>query len=376
MDAREIFKAADSVRLTEVSLVLVTPPGVPGGTRQRMNVCLPKVAGSLDLTLNTQTDLGLPIDRDIKLTAQKPLATGQPPTVTWDVDEKNLNVSVFGITIDSLKGAVTASFLEIPKTRGSACDNTDRAVGVSFQTVGTDNEVDLFVTGLLGDFRARNIQFLGGTAGERLNLGTFDVSIRPQKGISGCQVWAREGETVWFDAIVTNLPSDAIASYQWTIPGAIGRTTDRSIQVRLPTAGTNLTVAVTVTATQLDDISSSKPATLSFPVLSAADADALERWCSLRHEILTWSQYTPLLKGSGNRVPGFVDPIWDELPFFRPDGLDFLSPEGLRVLFADSERLRIQSASVAASLERVLSQRTDAARLSRRSSRPNRPRAS
>ena len=136
-----------------------------------------------------------------------------------------------------------------------------------------------------------------------------------------------------------------------------------------------MTVALTVTATQFDE-SSRKPATLSFPVLSADDADAIERWCNLRHDVLSWSQYSPLLKGSGNGVPGFVDPIWDEVPFFRPDGLDFLSPEGMRVLFADSERLRTQSASVAASLERVLSQRSDAARFSARSSRANRPRAS
>jgi hypothetical protein len=374
MDAREIFKRSDSVRVTQVSLDLMTPPGVMGGTRQRMNVCLPKVPGSLDLTLNTQTHLGLPFDRDIKLTAQRPLPTGLPPVVKWDIDEKNLNVSLFGITINGVKGALTASFLEIPRDRGSACDNTDRVVGVSFQTVGTDNRVRVDVTGLAGDFSAQNIQLLGGTAGELVD-GKFDVSIRPRKGIAECQVWAREGQDVWFDAVVTNLPSDAVASFQWTVPGASGSTTDPSVLVTLPVAGTPVTVALLVKATRFDE-DTWKRATLSFPVLSAADADAIERWCNFRHDVLSWSQYSPLLKGSGNRVTGFVDPIWDEVPFFRPDGRDFSSLEGLRALFADTDRLRTRSASVAASLERVLAQRTEAARFSAKPSRARRPRAS
>ncbi len=132
MDPRDIFQNSDSVRITEISFNLITPPGAPGGMRQFINLCKPKAMGELNLILNTTTDFGLPGNRNIALTADLPLPSGQPPRVKWNVLEDGLNLSLgFGVTLNRIEGSVTCSFQEItPRSQGFACDNSSpRAVG-------------------------------------------------------------------------------------------------------------------------------------------------------------------------------------------------------------------------------------------------------
>jgi hypothetical protein len=350
MDPRDIFTNSNTVRITQITADLITPPAYPGGMLSSMNVCIPKTPMQRNLILNTQTDLGLPFNESIELEA--PLQLPPPPLITWTTTKDNLNIPLAGGTLTKIEGSITASFQEIsPQSAGFACDNiTPRAVGVSFQTVGTGNQLNLFVT-LAGTWRVQNIQFTGGTAAEPLNIGTFEVSIRPRKSIDGCRAWDRQGQAVWFDAIITNLPSDAGVTFAWTFPGGSG--TGPSVLVPLPNTKTDVTIAVTVTATKLGQ-TSIKSASLTFPTLSPDEADAIEGRCRLFHLAQSYSTHSILLPGSHDRIPGFVDPLWDEVPFFRTDGIVW-STESLRELFAATERLRIESAAVAMSLERVLS---------------------
>jgi hypothetical protein len=350
MDPRDLFRDSDTVRILEIRADLIAPGGGP--IKPIMNVCLPKVAGQMNLILNTQTHLGFPFNQNIELKAPPQLPP--PPLVTWNVDEKGLNIPLAGTTITGIEGSLTFSFQEIPRFPDFACDNImPRAVVVSFQTVGNENRLNVFHTAAGVNIALQNIQFIGGTAAERLSVCKIEVSIRPRKSTDGCRVWAREGQAVWFDAIITNLPSDAVVAFQWTVPGLVGSSTGPSVLVILPTAGTNVTVAVTVMATELSQ-TISKSDSLSFTVLSPEHADAIESRCRLIRLIQSYSTHSILLPGSRNEIPGFVDALWDEVPFFRTDGI-VLSTESLRELFAATERLRIESALVAMSLEKVLS---------------------
>jgi hypothetical protein len=230
---------------------------------------------------------------------------------------------------------------------------TSRVVGASFQTMGTENELDLFVdTALLGDWKITNIQLLGGTAAKPVDIGTWDVSIRvrpPRESIGPCRVWARQGQAVWFDAVISNLPPGATVTYEWSFPG--GTSTDPSVLVALTR---NVTITVTATVTLLGQ-TNTKSHSLSFTALSPDEADAIETVCRLRERLQEYLKISPLLPGSQNKVRGFVDPLWDEVPFFRTDGIA-VSKGSLRELAAATERLRIESASLATSLGRALSQ--------------------
>jgi hypothetical protein len=276
--------------------------------------------------------------------------------VTWNVDE-NVDVNLGPSTaLKGIKGSISAEFQEIaPRTPGLACDSVSpRAVAASFQTAGTQNELDLFVdTPLVGDWKLKNIQLMGGTAAEPLGIGTWDVSIRPrpQGGIYAyeCRVWARQGQAVWFDAVVSNLPADATVTYQWTFPG--GTATGSSVLVTLPSS--SLTITVAATATVLGQ-TLTKSHSLSVTTLSPAEADAIEITCRLRQRLQEYLKVTLLLPGSQNKVGGFVDAYWDGVPFFRADGTA-LTRESLRELLVATERLRMDSASLAKSLRRALS---------------------
>jgi len=171
MDPRDNFKNSDSVRVTEISYDLITPPGsgAQDGPKSRINLCVTKAQGQMNLILNTKTDLGADFNLDIELSAELPLPTGLLPLVTWNVDEMvNIRLGP-ATTLKRITGSLTASFQEIiPRSMGFACDNTSpRAAGVSFQTVGTDNHLYLYVdTPLLGDWKLLNIRLTGGTAAE------------------------------------------------------------------------------------------------------------------------------------------------------------------------------------------------------------------
>jgi hypothetical protein len=321
-----------------------------------MNLCVPKAVRDLNVVLNTQRDLGLRrYSVDINLIAELPFPAGPPPRVKWNVNE-NLNLDLgYGATLKGIKGSISAEFQEIaPRSPGFACDGSPRAVAASFQTAGTENELDLFVdTLLVGDWRLKNIQLMGGTVAEPLGLGTWDVSIRPrpQGGIYAyeCRVWARQGQAVWFDAVVSNLPADATVAYEWTFPG--GTATGSSVLVTLPPS--SLTITVTAMVTLLGQ-TITKQHSLSVTTFSPEEADAFEIGCRLRNRLQEYMKITPLLPGSQNKVRGFVDPYWDGVPFFRADGTA-VTRESLQELLVATERIRMDSASLAESLGRALS---------------------
>jgi hypothetical protein len=70
----------------------------------------------------------------------------------------------------------------------------------------------------------------------------------------------------------------------------------------------------------LADVDSST--TFKFHPLDPQQAALQERLCELAHQLM----FTPLLPGSHNNVPGFVDPLWDP-PLMRPVMKPFTAPE-------------------------------------------------
>ena len=135
----------------------------------------------------------------------------------------------------------------------------------------------------------------------------------------------------------------------------MGDLTGPSLIVVLPNAETEVTIGLTVDASEAGQ-SSTRSTLLTFFPISAEEAAALRKMCQLRRLLRSYVLYTPLLPGSQNRVRGFVDPLWDELPFFRTNGRE-LTADFVRELLVATQSLSIESADVAASWERVLDRR-------------------
>lgn len=356
MDPRDSFATSDSVRIGSFEYDLQTPPGAPGGHFNQMDLCIKKTSGSLSLVLHTKADLDLPFELPITFRAQAPLPTGPQPRITWTVHEEGLNVALGGgATLRRIDGSITSTFQEItPRISGLSCDGAQRAVGASFQTDDpSQNQLKLGVDGgPSGDWKVVNIKMTGGIAGEPLSVGNFDVSIRTRQGNNQCQSWVRPGQAVWFDANVTNLPSGASLAFEWTVQGAAGGTAP-SVLATLPSAGSEFSLSVKVTATVLG-VAGTKMANLSFTVLSDDEVNAIERACTLGKLAKSYETISLLLPGSQNKIPGFVDPIFDGLPFFQTVGTP-VSAESLRNLLARVEPLRIQSTSTANFLKKAIS---------------------
>lgn len=274
--------------------------------------CLPKPAGKLAFTLNTQThlrfDYGIDVDLEFTGTESDPDGAGNR-TILWRL-EQPLDVSVpfpwaaEDLKFHSVEGSFRTSLHELPTPRAKFCGGEVRDFHVRLGLTGDDNHLTAHGgVGVLDADSKYTLRELDAHAADASTLVPRIEPVRDECGVSGVR-----GGLAKFRVVVSGLQPYQHPTYLWTAPNIQGSKTGAIVHVKLPSQGKVLVkVAVKVG-------SKSMIASLDYTPLEATTATLIHLFCRVRGEM--------------RRVP-FVDPLWDP-----PRDLMIKPPS-----FADAERL-------------------------------------
>jgi len=144
MNPIDTLRAMDSIAFRTISYNRLAPWPLTSGPRSVQNRCVTKSAGSLNFTMNSVRDLGvpLPFDFDVLFTGEP--ATDGSPVVTWSVAQnidKYYGVPGVDVHIWNVTSGFTAMVQLIPPSDQFACDGSRKTDYLTLTTIGSNNEL-------------------------------------------------------------------------------------------------------------------------------------------------------------------------------------------------------------------------------------------
>jgi hypothetical protein len=249
--------AADHMKLWFSGDYQSEPKVIDPGSFKSEAICIPKVRGDLEVAL-TGKEFGFPaFDVDLSLHGT---SIGQDtqghPLVLWKIDQVvDRYLDQIDATVDRIEGELTTALKAITDEsaqKDTSCGSAYHRFVVALDPVAAKNQLtislrkDIGGVSHEGHINVSNLQFLGQAA---RNLS--DISVHIHLIITDeCGIGVVQGGKARFWASIRNVPEGLTETYRWEVSGAQASrsTTERGLEVNVPSTATEFTVSLTVIA--------------------------------------------------------------------------------------------------------------------------------